>query len=344
MNDAKFNDVLNQFKNHTSFDLLEVGRFQSFKLVHQFQKRYSYQRVYLATGSEGGKKIYVKLHRNVYSKSPERFIEFVKKDFETNQFWYHKLKDFENFGSIRPIFCSEIAGAIITEAVEGVNLGSIIGKGIRYRAGASQLQELVGLAKRAGALLRAIQTFPVNAVYDYKTLIEDIDIRMRALQEMQAPGFGADTRKSILHYLSETLASIKGRGLICYLHRDFIPANTLVAGEKIIIHDFSKIFTGPGLFDLARFFHNLELLKYKPTHRNDDVVALQKAFLSGYDFQPANDGDLFIICLLRHCITHYKGLIRDSKTSLGSKLYNRWVIHMHQKNIQKIIASESPCH
>jgi len=339
MQSDQFETVLSKFTHSPEFRHLNIGKVRQLRQVSQFERHFSVQRIYSVDGERGSRRIYVKLYKNAYQRSLPKFEEAILHDYETNLFWYNKLAHLNGYSTIRPLFVSIPHRTIITEEAKGRNLGELVQQELRFRPNRKTLQTLEDYMTRTGRLLRVIQDFEVEQQpYRLTELVEDIDQRLRDFIQNPASRFSADLRRQILDFYDAHMAEAEQKPLrICYLHRDFMMGNLLVNGKEIIVHDFSRVFIGPGLLDLTRFYHHLELLKYKPIYADKAVTRLQQAFLRGYDESISPDDILFKFFLLRHYVTHYKGLINETGVPLKSRLYNRRVMARHLQNIRRII-------
>ncbi|MDQ7051489.1 MAG: phosphotransferase [candidate division KSB1 bacterium] len=335
----RFEALLQEFLHSPEVKTLNIGKVRETEFLHQFERHFSIQRVYAVKGEAGKQRIYVKLYKNAYKRSEADFLASIQRDYDTNRFWYDKLAPFADFSTFKPLYLSLEHRGMITEEAEGENLGVLVRTQLKFRPSRETLLLLTEYMMRAGQLLRTIQKFPVEPVqFDLETLIEDIDSRMREFVSNPESNFTLEMRQAILQFFREQLPAVRKLPLhIGYLHRDFMMGNLLVSGNKLIVHDFSRITVGPGLHDLTRFYHHLELLKYKPIYRNGHVRKLQEAFLQGYGYAAGPAHPLFRFFLLRHYITHYKGLVKAGNVPLKSKLYNRWVMRRHLENIRELI-------
>ena len=339
MEAEQFESVLSKFTHSPEFNNLNIGKARQVRQVSQFERHFSIQRIYSVDGERGSRRIYVKMYKNAYQRSLPKFEEAILRDYETNLFWYNKLAHLNGYSTIRPLFVSIPHRTIITEEAQGKNFGEVVCQELRFRPTQETMRKLEDFMLRTGNLLRVIQDFDVEQKpYRLSELVEDIDLRLRDFIQNPASRFSADLRRHILDFYEEHMAEAEQKLLrICYLHRDFMMGNLLVNGSEIVVHDFSRVFVGPGLLDLTRFYHHLELLKYKPIYADKAVSRLQQAFLRGYDETVTPDDILFKLFLLRHYITHYKGLINDNDAPLKSRLYNRRVMARHLQNIRSII-------
>lgn len=334
-----FQKALQEFLLSADFATLEIGEPTTVDCLSKFERKYSSQRVYRVQGNEGSKRLYVKIAKNVYQKPADEFSLLLQQDFDTNRFWHNKLSSYQQFGSIRPLFLSLPYKVIITEETIGRNLGEMIRSQLRFSASKLMQQTLLGHVRRAGELLRVVQEeFKGKYNYDLRELVEDVDLRMRALVANPASHFSEELRQAVLDFYKHNRAEANQCELaVGFMHRDFTMSNLLIDGQKVIVHDFSKIDIGPRLFDVTRFYHHLGLLKYKPIYASRLVSRLQQAFLDGYQYPGQPTDLLFRFFMLRHYVSHYKGLLRDKNRSLKSKLYDHWVMTKHLRNIYRII-------
>lgn len=341
----RFQTILKDFLKSPAFAEMALGELQSTRCVYQFERPFSIQRVYKLSGAQRSQKVYIKIYKNAYNKSPEKFNATIARDFETNLFWYEKLAQYQEFSTIKPLYYSIPLKAIVTEEAEGKNLGELVAAQLRFRPAAETVELLQTYMHKAGRLLHVLQSFEIEAPpYRLQDLVEDIDSRMREFVRHPRAKFDQGLRQRILAFYEANMEAACARSLrMTYLHRDFMMGNLLVNGETIVVHDFSRIFTGPCLHDLTRFWHHLELLKYKPIYSQAAVSGLQRAFLAGYGMEAGPEDLLFKFFLIRHYITHYKGLLKKEKRPLKARLYNRWVMAKHLERLSALINSETTC-
>ena len=103
MDNALFSEILSEFIKSPSIELLEIGKVLEWKLLFSFKRPFSYQGVYKLIGENGYKKVYVKINRNLYHKSPDEFQELLKRDFETQKFWYDQFLKYPDFTTFKPL-------------------------------------------------------------------------------------------------------------------------------------------------------------------------------------------------------------------------------------------------
>ncbi|MHA1756123.1 MAG: phosphotransferase [Promethearchaeota archaeon] len=339
MNKNIFNLILNEFLNGQLINNLNIGTLSRFEIISEFDIPQSQQVIARIIGTDGIKNIYVKVFKNTYRKPPHEFKRGIENIFRTNLFWYKKLLKYKEFTTFKPLYYSPNFNAIITEEARGVNLGKITIERTRFLPSKLKINLLSKQFKKAGKLLRIFQNFAENdSTYDLKDLMEDVDIRLKILVQNSAVKFSINDRNKILKFYQSYLKNGNFSSIPTgYVHGDYTMGNILVNEEELILHDFGKTGTGPRFFDLTRFYHQLELLRYKPIFHKSAISILQRAFLEGYGFGKDKNDVLFNLFLLRHYFSHYVGIARSEELSIKSKMYNKWVMKNHKKQIQKII-------
>ncbi len=336
----RFEALLRDFLESEVFGELAIGELIAASPVRQFERHFSVQRIVALEGSRSGCRIYLKLFKNAYGKKEADFLQAIQRDYETARFWHEKLKEFPEFETIRPLYFSLPHRGMVTAEAAGTNLGELVCRELRGFPGTKTRRRLQAHMARAGRLLHTIQSLPApSEPYSLDTLIEDIDLRMRQFVADPRSGFSSLLRQQVLRFFEDNRAAAEADELrITYLHRDFMMGNLLVNGEKIVVHDFGRVSVGPHWHDLTRFYHHLELLKYKPVYRPRYVSELQTAFLRGYGLESGPARPAFRFFLLRHYITHYKGLWKNRKGPWKSQMYDRWVMRRHLRNIARIVS------
>lgn len=346
-----FEEALDEFVASPAYRQLGLGQLQKTELVREFERPVSKQRVYRLIGEKGSQTFYVKFFRNKHDRPAAEFETQLREVYNTNLFWYNHFRRVDGFSTFRPVYFSERLLASFTEAATGENLATLVERHARKWSDAAWATKLEGHMEKTGDLLRVFQNF-----YDPEEVkrtdgvinrfsgeagdfVEDIDIRLRFLVDEPASGFSAADRQAVLAYLENIIPQISTNELkLCYVHGDYTMRNIMANARELILHDFGRIIIGAPLFDLTRFYHQLELLKYKPIFANERISALQQAFLRGYGYQMHPEDLTFKVFLMRHYFSHYKGLVRRRWQPLQSMLYSKWVIRQHHKSIRALIA------
>jgi len=339
MDDILFQNALEEFIRSGEFKGLGIGEFVTFEMLTRIERPPSSQIVCVLKGTKGTQKIYIKIYKNIYNYSEKRFIEKISTDFKTNLFWYKNFSQSKGFSTFKPLYLSAKNKVIITEAVNGENLAYLIARGVKYWSPLKLKKLLKDRMYKVGNLLKTFQDFyGLSGSCDYNALIEDIDIRLKILVKNPRSHFTEKERQKVLNFFYRNLSLIQHENLqLVYLHSDFAPSNILVNKDKLVLHDFSQLKIGHPYFDFTRFYHQLELYKYKHFHSSNYIRKLQDTFLEGYGYQKGTENIEFKFFLLRNYFTHYKGIAKNTNEPFISRMYNQWVILNHKKRIFQII-------
>lgn len=331
--------VLMSYLTNPASANLALGKIHDYQFIKKIERPHSLLYLYQLNGTTRRKRIYIKLFKNYYKRSESEMDELVRKNFETEKFWYNQFSSVDGFSTFQPLYCSIPLRAIISAESKGNNLARLISNNLAFWRGSNRVAYLESCTFKVGVFLKKFQDFYTgNEKFDLNTLIDDVDIRLKRLTGIPLARFSAKDRESVLQYYQKYLPFAEQFDLqMKYVHSDFSLSNILVNGEELIVHDFNKIGIGHPYFDLTRFYHQLSLLSYKPIFRKKDVLELQNRFLDGYGFQFNQEIVLFHFFLLRHYFTHFIGVAKIKKMPFKSRLYNRWVINQHKKNISQIL-------
>ncbi|RMD91405.1 MAG: hypothetical protein D6813_07715 [Calditrichaeota bacterium] len=335
---------IHDFITNSSYEQLGIGDYQGYQVLKFFERPYSILTLVKLIGAKGTQNVYIKVYKNFYKLSQKEFEEGIQSDFETNVFWYKQLSTFKGFTTFKPLYFSIPYKMIITEECPGVNLHGLIEKNAKIYSIPFTLKKLTQYMYQAGKLLKVFQEFyKEEEYYELPLLIEDVDIRLQKLVANPYANFTETDRKKILDFYNRHLEKASKIPIpMKYIHSDFAPSNILVNKENMILHDFHKVKTGPYLWDLTRFYHQLELFKYKPFLYSPKFISkLQSAFLEGYGFKENTLHIHFHFFLLRNYFTHYVGIARLDGLPFKSFWYNKWVMFEHRRNINKIIEDSS---
>lgn len=336
-------ECIENFVSSEEYEQLGIGEYAGYSVLKSFERPFSIFTLVRLRGKKGSKNLYIKVFKNFYQVSQEEFETAIRNDFETSLFWYKRFQYFEEFATFRPIYCSIPHRMIITEECKGVNLNDLIERYAKFYSPADEFRRLLFYVKQVGKLLRTFQNFYQGSeVYDLRLLVEDVDIRLKKLVDNPHSRFTEQDRQKILNFYDSHLAIANRKPIpMKYVHSDFGPSNILVNGDKIILHDFQEVKIAPFLWDLTRFYHQLELFRYKPYwYPTSKIRKLQAAYLQGYGCIMGIQDIRFRFFLLRNYFTHYVGVARLDGLPFLSKWYNKWVIYVHKKNINKLIKME----
>ncbi len=334
--------ALQEFATAPDFKELNIGPLQNIQLLKEFERPYSVQGVFRLEGQIASIEIYVKIFKNWRKKPEQQFKEELATEFRTIQFWYQQLQEFSEFTTFRPLYFSSNYDCIITENTPGENLAELVQKQAKGWPNPHEFEKLKKHLSRSGQLLKTFQNkTKQNKVYDYQTLVEDVDIRLRQLINIPKSALQPTDREAILAFYQQSLKKNLPAYNEVILHRDFGLGNLLVTDQQVIVHDFNRLESGHPFFDLTRLFHQLEMLTYKPVFRRNVIKSLQEAYLEGYGYQDKPHNVLFNLFLLRHYFTHLLGLVKTEEKRFTSRLYSQWVKTKHLQNIKRIISEHN---
>jgi len=224
-----FTRALEAFIQSPRVKLLEIGAIQDVVELNRFERPYSRQGVFQLIGEQGKRSVYVM------------------------EFWYEQLREFPDFTTFRPLFFSGELHCIITEAASGDNLAELVIQKARWFPSGTVKEMLARHVFRSGELLARFQAkTQQEELYDYQTIIEDVDIRLKQLVDIPHSAF-----------YQENLSQAQQQPFYnVVMHRDFGLGNILVNDSQVIVHDFNRLEYGHPYLDFTRVFHQLEMLRW----------------------------------------------------------------------------------
>lgn len=334
-------EILQEFARSSEFSRLNLGKDVRFELLSSFERKFSSQYVYNIAGGISPKQIYVKIFKNHYGKSEEALRAEISEEFQTYCFWFEKLSGYAHFTTFKPLFLDTNHKAIITEASPGVNLAHFLNSHARLFPREPHWIRLLYYLRKSGELVRVFQScYEGQETFNLDELWMDVEIRLNRLVKNARANFSEKDKTLVLKFYEEHLPAAQNEDLQCtYIHSDYIPANILVDGDVLVLHDFKGLRTGHFLFDITRFYHQLELFAYKPIFLSRVIHQLQAAFLNGYGFPEGLNNILFKLFFLRHYLTHFVGIANSREPTWKSNLYNHYVLRQHKSKIMKLISS-----
>ena len=230
----------------------------------------------------------------------------------------------KHFAVPRPIAVFPEECAILTEEIPGMQLMGLIGtcaKRYKFRRGQSELQKHCFLA---GAWLKEFQSFTTcgSAPFDIDRLRRYCEVRLDTLQQYRRTGVDAEFKRRFAEYLMRKheesgarLHAISGR------HNDFSPHNILVDRGRVGVIDFGFFDYDSALYDVCRFWFQLEQLKSSPLFRSSTIEQLQRSFFEGYGTVIDSRDAAFEMIVSRYFITR---LVTMAKEGMRRGLAN-WV-------------------
>lgn len=231
--------------------------------------------------------------------------------------------------------------ALVTAAVPGSDLRALIDRYGRWRANPAEIETLEGACHAAGRLLRTFQAVTARPAVrlDFDEVLAYIDVRLRALVELQAPRIDGEWRVGLLRALESWRHRLDPAELrVSGIHGDFCPSNVIYESDRAVLIDCSMFRAGSVFHDVTRFHHQLGLFCHKPTFRADVLERARRAFLRGYGEPGVVGSTLFRVFTVQHVLCHWVGCLRQTPTSLRERLYNRWLCTRHRREVEGLIA------
>lgn len=264
--------------------------------------------------------------------------EKVRHDFGVTRRFFEAFKDYKDYSTAEPIMCLPEMLAVVMKESRGRNLRDLIAKNARFYPSKVTIHKLLEQSYRCGEWLRIFQGLTEESIGDRLSLpdfIEDIDLRLRRLEEGE--WFGRGSRSRILRYLEKQATFVEESDLrLCGVHADFSPSNVLVNGNEVIVLDFTMYRIGSVYHDLTYFHRYFENFLHKPIFRPGTIAALQHSFLQGYGKTVSPASPIFKLFKMRHVICHFVGIVNPSGSSLHERLLSRRVAQRYRKWLAEV--------
>jgi hypothetical protein len=119
-------------------------------------------------------------------------------------------------------------------------------------------------------------------------------------------------------------------------HNDFSPHHVFVSKGRISVIDFGFFDHGSHLYDVCRFWFQLERLKLSPLCRAGVLDRLQESFFAGYGRSREACGPGFELVASRYFLTHLAGLnarrTPDRIRGWTNRRFHRWCLRwLHER-------------
>lgn len=198
---------------------------------------------------------------------------------------YEHFHDHRTWGVARPIAVFPEELVIVTEEVPGTQLMEMIGKSAkRYMFGQAQ-DVLERYCTLAGTWLREFQSFTTQGAGDFNIqgLLQYCDTRLDTLIADGRSGIDEKFKAKFRSFLKSKHEEIgQGANVIVGRHNDFSPHNIIVDKERISVIDFGFFDHDSYLYDVCRFWFQLECMKISPFFNASTIDRLQRSFFEGY--------------------------------------------------------------
>jgi hypothetical protein len=219
---------------------------------------------------------------------------------------FEHFRGHESFGVARPIGVFPEEFTLVTEEAPGTSLTNLITRSAKRFMLDGQQTTLARHCAAAGAWLREFQslTYRDSGAFDIEALVQYCDLRLDALDAAGSRGLSGGFKEKFRAYLRATherarsvLNRIVGR------HNDFSPHHIFVSGGRISVIDFGFFDHGSHLYDVCRFWFQLESLKLNPLCRASAVERFQDGFFAGYGASRDACGPGFDMVASRYFVT-----------------------------------------
>ena len=208
----------------------------------------------------------------------------------------------ESLFVVKPIALYPDLLALVTEAAHGPTLQKILSSDTKwYRIGKSKerMVEYVGLSADwlrhfHAATGKGCEQFDAESLRDY------CDVRLARMVAHPSGRVDESLRRTVCSYIKNVASTIpQDQNFIAHRHNDFAPHNMIVNETGLHVLDFSMVDLGPTCFDVANFWHRLDVLKTSRLHSAALVSELQRLFLTRYGrFEPSTP--LIVLARLRY--------------------------------------------
>jgi len=230
------------------------------------------------------------------------------------------------FGVARPIGVFPEELTIVTEAAPGTSLNNLIARSARLCMLDGQQARLAEYCAAAGAWLREFQSLTCRGVgdFDIEGLIDYCDIRLDALAADGCAELDSTFKERFRNHLRRTHENAKALPtLVVGRHNDFSPHHIFVGKRRISVIDFGFFDHGSHLYDVCRFWFQLERLKSSPLCRTRVVDRLQDSFFAGYGRSREACGPAFELVASQYFLTHLASLVGRHRHGA----MRRWMDH-----------------
>lgn len=283
-------------------------------------------------GSERDHSYFVKLYKVENLEKQQKNIE---KEFSISRFWFKKFSDKSKFQVIEPVWMDPGHLLIATRKSPGTSLLKLTNQ-LLFFPNNNLITKHLEILYNAGGWLKTFQSFPTDEKVpfmeepvnlDLNFLQQYLIIRMEKMVKNQHLNFDQNLQKNILNYLIDLWQQAdEPSKQLSFAHTDFSLSNVLVSQKQITVLDFGKCEINFRFKDLARFYHQLYLLSFKPSFRKELVHQMQSSFLQGYGDPQADQLPLFKIFFLIHQVTHLGKISRFWERGVVENIYNRFLV------------------
>jgi len=224
--------------------------------------------------------------------------------FQTHQTW----------GVARPIAVFPDELAIVTEEVRGIALTDLIGRSAKRHMFGYRQPVLEKYCVLAGTWLREFQSFTTrrNGEFNIQGLMQYCDQRLDTLIAYRRAGIDDRFKAQFRRYLNKKHEQSRRKpDIIVGRHNDFSPHNIIVEGDRISVIDFGFFDHDSYLYDVCKFWFQLECMKTSPLFRPSTIERLQNSFFVGYGNSIDPRGPAFEMVASRYYLTRLVTMVKE---------------------------------
>ena len=279
-------------------------------------------------------------------KDFEKQQKIIEEEFTLSRFWFHKLQQDPQFSVVEPVWLDNQNLVLATRKSPGVNLLKLVNK-LKGTPPKTNVNFVLNGLLRTGGWLKKFQSFPLsepvpfvkkNAERSLQYLVDYLQIRLVRMVKNSQLDFEQRDREQVLRFLYRQWEQMDNNiPQFVFTHTDFSLSNVLVAKNRITVLDFGKCEINFPFKDLARLYHQLYLLNFKPYFQGKIIKKMQQSFLEGYGMPHAEEHPLFKIFFLIHQLTHLGKLSRYWEHPFGENIYNRFLVKRVLTQIKETI-------
>ncbi len=324
------------------------GHLQGYRVLRIFNRPFSLVfNIEIESKEEALCPIFLKIYKPADTRSLR--IQ-LSREYEITKYWYRKFQKHPYFHTIEPLWVDFNHFILITKESPGINLLSFLEKNVRFFPMASQVEHAENYLNLAGQWLAYFQRSPLEKEIPYldtSVRIEQdyflhyINVRMERMVMNPRILFDNQIQKDVNRVIARLCQAIDlGKVPTCVSHSDLSLSNILIHDKHVTVLDFHKSEINAPYKDLARLYHQLHLLSFKPEYSGAVIRRLQRALLRGWGNEEVYQEPLFKIYFLIHQITHLGKIARYWEHNFIENLYNRWVVRKTLKQLAEFLDNE----
>jgi hypothetical protein len=279
MSDAVLDQIVDSLRNSGTDSFPDHSELKAVRVVGHTPKadHYTYEIVMDFAG--GSERVSAKIYRAGKTSAPPR--ELARRELANLQRISKACQVGKLEGVPRPLGDFSAQGAVVSTKVDGLPLQSIMMKAALLPDFASD--GFLDLAARhAGEWLRRFHqaTSGDPRPVDGKALYADIE---KLCTKTQKDGLARESAKSILEYVSASLARVKKPVASSALLNEFVPLNVLISDHGVGFCEFASFSAqGTSLDDAAAFLAAVEALEKYPFCDRSLTSLVQDSFIRAY--------------------------------------------------------------